>query len=319
MSTAALRSSVPELSDRLEAAGAIVFERGWLSSNNVLFVPASGAGATLVDSGYWTHQAQTVELTRRALGSARLEAVLNTHLHSDHCGGNAALREAFGCRIAVPSGEFRKVLDWDEASLTYRPTGQHCPRFSCELALSPGESVLLAGRAWRVLASPGHDPESVMFYEPDLRLLISADALWEDGFGVVFPELEGRDAFAEVRSTLDLIAALPVEWVVPGHGRPFTGVAAAVARAQDRLRRFEADPRGHAAHAAKVLIKFHLLEIHAEPLEELHAWLDSTHYFAAVHRAHFVSVSMDDWRSELIGSLCRSRAVEVCDGFVRNL
>jgi hypothetical protein len=33
-------------------------------------------------------------------------------------------------------------------------------------------------------------------------VLISADALWENGFGVVFPELEGDDAFAIVAATL---------------------------------------------------------------------------------------------------------------------
>lgn len=316
---ATVRSSVPELSDRLQAAGAAVFERGWLSSNNVLFTPSSGAGATLVDSGYWTHQSQTVELTRRALGSARLDCVINTHLHSDHCGGNAALHEAFGCRIVVPSGEYRKLQGWDEDSLTYRSTGQHCPRFQCDASLSPGDSVLLAGRAWRVLASPGHDPESVMLYEPDLRLLISADALWEDGFGVVFPELEGHNAFQEVRSTLDLIASLSVEWVIPGHGRPFSDVAAAIDRAQHRLRRFEADPRRHAAHAAKVLIKFHLLEVQVESEAALNGWLDDTHYFNVVHRTHFAAASMANWRADLIGSLCHSRAIEISNGFVRNL
>ena len=319
MASKVLRSSVPELADRLEAAGATVFERGWLSSNNVLFLPASGAGATLVDSGYWTHQSQTLELTRRALGEVRLEALLNTHLHSDHCGGNEALVQAFGCRISVPSGEFTKVHDWDESVLTYRPTGQHCPRFSCDGVLAPGDVILLAGRSWNVIASPGHDPESVMLYEPDLRLLISADALWEDGFGVVFPELEGQDAFSDVRSTLDLIASLPVEWVIPGHGRPFTGVAAAIDRARARLVRFEADPRRHAAHAAKVLIKFHLLEVQTQSLADLHAWLDATQYLAAVHRTHFASASVESWRAELLESLHKSRAIEVSHGVVRNL
>lgn len=314
-----LCSSDPDLAERLRAARATVFERGWLSSNNVLFLPASGIGATLVDSGYWVHQQQTVELTRRSLGGAPLEAVLNTHLHSDHCGGNAALRGAFDCRIVVPAGEYRKVLEWDESLLSYAATGQHCPRFCCSGVLAADESVSLAGRAWRVLASPGHDPESVMLYESDLRLLVSADALWEDGFGVVFPELEGRDAFSEVRSTLDLIASLPVEWVIPGHGRPFSNVAAAIDRARNRLSRFEADPRRHAAHAAKVLIKFHLLEVQEQPLTELHDWLDSTRYFNDVHRAHFPSVLAGVWRAELIHSLCRSNAIGISDGMVRNL
>ena len=319
MSGQSLRSLDSDLAERLEAASATVFERGWLSSNNVLFRPASGSGTTLVDSGYWIHQRQTVELTRRSLGDVPLEAVVNTHLHSDHCGGNAALRDAFDCRIVVPAGERRKVLEWDESVLTYRATGQHCPRFSCDGVLSADEVVRLAGRSWRVLASPGHDPESLMLYEPDLRLLISADALWEDGFGVVFPELEGRDAFSEVRSTLDLIASLPVEWVIPGHGRPFCHVPSAIDRARNRLERFEADPRRHAAHAAKVLIKFHLLEVQTEPLEGLHGWLDATRYFTEVHRAHFPGVPLDVWRSELLQSLCLSNAIAISEGKVKNL
>jgi glyoxylase-like metal-dependent hydrolase (beta-lactamase superfamily II) len=44
----------------------------------------------------------------------------------------------------------------------------------------------------------GHDPHSVILFEPVSRVLISADALWERGFGVIFPELEGVEAFDEV-------------------------------------------------------------------------------------------------------------------------
>ena len=43
-----------------------VFERGWLSSNNILL---RGAQTTaLIDSGYASHAAQTVALVRAALG-----------------------------------------------------------------------------------------------------------------------------------------------------------------------------------------------------------------------------------------------------------
>ena len=46
-----------------------VFERGWLSSNNILI---RGAQSTaLVDSGYATHAAQTVALIRAALAARK--------------------------------------------------------------------------------------------------------------------------------------------------------------------------------------------------------------------------------------------------------
>jgi glyoxylase-like metal-dependent hydrolase (beta-lactamase superfamily II) len=67
-----------------------VVERGWLSANNVVFMDA--AGASVVDTGYCTHAAQTVALMEHVLQGLPLARIINTHLHSDHCGGNAALR-----------------------------------------------------------------------------------------------------------------------------------------------------------------------------------------------------------------------------------
>lgn len=306
------------LAEAMEWAGLTLFERGWLSSNCLLFTQGNGDSATLVDSGYWSHQEQTIELVRRALGPARLERIVNTHLHSDHCGGNAALQKVFDCKVEVPEGEHAKVGEWDETRLTYRATGQHCPRFRSDSGLRSGSHVVLAGRNWQVHASPGHDPESVVLYEPDLRVLVSADALWEDGFGVVFPELEGLDAFSQVHSTLEMIAKLKVDWVIPGHGRAFGDVARAIDRAAARLERFVADPRRHAAHAAKVLIKFHVLEVQQESLEELFAWLEHTAYFDSVHRTHFGNVPMQEWRLGLLESLARSGAIDISQGRVRN-
>ena len=59
-------------------------------------------------------------------------------------------------------------------------------------------------------------------------LLISADALWENGFGMVFPELDGVAASTRSRATLDLIESRGALRVIPGHGAPFTDVAGAL-------------------------------------------------------------------------------------------
>jgi glyoxylase-like metal-dependent hydrolase (beta-lactamase superfamily II) len=73
-------------------SGITVFERGWLSANNVLLQGAEGT--TLVDSGYVKHQAQTLALVLHALQGRPLDLLVNTHLHSDHCGGNQADRKS---------------------------------------------------------------------------------------------------------------------------------------------------------------------------------------------------------------------------------
>ena len=253
--------------------GLTVLERGWLSSNNVLIHAAAGEpGAVLVDTAHVVHTGQTLALVRHALAGARLANIVNTHLHSDHCGGNAALQREFGVPIVIPPGLADAVRGWDLARLSHDDFGQR-ERFRIEGTLAPGESFVAGGRRWQALAAPGHDPHSLMLFEAEAGLLLSADALWENGFGVVFPELVGEaEGFGGVASTLDLIESLPVRLVVPGHGAPFTDVAGALARARSRLAGFVADPLRHARHSDKVLLKYHVMEERHVPRAELVRW-----------------------------------------------
>jgi len=254
-------------------AGLTVLERGWLSSNNILIHAAPGeAGAVLVDTGHVVHREQTVALVRHALRDGEtLAQIVNTHLHSDHCGGNAWLQQAFGAPIVIPPGLADAVRAWDITRLSHDDFGQR-ERFTIAGTLAPGESFVAGGRRWQALAAPGHDPHSLMLFDAGAGLLLSADALWANGFGVVFPELVDESGFAEVGATLDLIESLPARLVVPGHGAPFTDVAAALARARSRLAGFRADPARHARHAAKVLVKYHLMEHRRLPRAQLVGW-----------------------------------------------
>ena len=285
-----------------------VFERGWLSSNNVLFT-GQRSGAALVDTGYWTHSAQTLALVQSALEGRPLARILNTHLHSDHCGGNAALQQAWPqVHTAIPPGQAAHVRNWDPYALSYTPTGQECPQFRCDALLQPGTEELLGDRPWQVHAAPGHDPHSIVLFEPQDRILISADALWENGFGVVFPELDGADAFDEVARTLDLIERLAPRTVIPGHGPVFHDAPRALAVARKRLDGFASNPGKHALYAAKVLLKYKLLEWQRISLPDLHAWTSATPYFGTMHQRHFGDRSQEEWLEGLMDELVRSGA-----------
>jgi glyoxylase-like metal-dependent hydrolase (beta-lactamase superfamily II) len=146
-------------------AGLHVFERGWLSANNILF--AGGEETLLVDSGYCTHSPQTLALIESVLGSRPLDTVVNTHLHSDHCGGNAALQARYPdlCTL-IPPGQAQQVADWDPVALTYLPTGQLCPQFRFTHTIHPGVSMQFGSESWQIHAAPGHDPHSLIFFEP---------------------------------------------------------------------------------------------------------------------------------------------------------
>ncbi len=260
-----------------------VFERGWLSSNNILF---KGREQTaLIDSGYLTHAAQTLSLVEHGLAGRPLDLLINTHLHSDHCGGNAALQARYpDCATAIPAGEAAAVAAWDEDALSYRATGQQCARFGFKRTISPGDTLLLGDLSWQALGAPGHDPKSLVFYCADEGILISADALWQNGFGVIFPELEGESGFKEAADTLEMIASLDVRLVIPGHGSPFKDVAGALQRANSRLNYLRADPKRNADNAVKVMLKFLLLERQQMPMADVVELFEHNQVMAGARR-----------------------------------
>ncbi|HBR26657.1 MAG TPA: hypothetical protein DD732_06460, partial [Rhizobiales bacterium] len=81
-----------------------VFIRDWLSSNNVLL--KGRGGNILIDSGYVRHVPMTLALlaTPQGLAGAPLAKLVNTHCHSDHMGGNAAIQARYRCPVMLPQG-----------------------------------------------------------------------------------------------------------------------------------------------------------------------------------------------------------------------
>lgn len=286
--------------------GVTFLERGWLSSNNVLLQDAEQA--ILIDTGYWTHADQTLELVRSMLGEQPLDKIINTHLHSDHCGGNSSLQTSYpNVSTQIPPGHFEYVEHWNPEKLTYTPTGQHCPKFLVNSAIEGGQEFKVSGREWQAYAAPGHDPNSIILFCHEESILISADALWERGFGVVFPEIEGSSAFDEVEATIQLIESLKPRIVLPGHGSGFTDCESAITFARDRLQGFRNKPEKHAIYAAKVLLKFKLLELQAVEVNEFYEWANSCTYFHALHR-YFKKPSFEAWTYEMCESLVQSGA-----------
>jgi glyoxylase-like metal-dependent hydrolase (beta-lactamase superfamily II) len=257
-----------------------VLQRGWLSSNNIVFKSAAGSSTAIVDTGYDAHAAQTVTLLESCLAGEPLARIFNTHLHSDHCGGNAALQRTWGSETAVPAVSLDAVSTWNQDQLTFDATAQRCDRFAAHTGLEAGSTVVMGGHHWRVLEAPGHDADALMFFEPNSRVLISGDALWESRLAIVFPEFEQRDGFGGVEEVLGVIAKLNATVVIPGHGRPFSNVAAAIAASLRKLRQFQLDPALHRSYAMRALTMFHMLEVQHLPIHLLIDWMLATPIFS---------------------------------------
>jgi glyoxylase-like metal-dependent hydrolase (beta-lactamase superfamily II) len=299
-----------EVAARLPA-GVVCLERGWLSANNIILKGGHGPVA-IIDTGYSSHASQTLALVKTTLGTEALDLILNTHLHSDHCGGNALLQAHFpDSRTLVPPGLAAHVREWDPVALSYTATGQFCPQFRCDGVLRPGETIRLGRWDWEVHGAPGHDPHSVVLFEPVNALLVSADALWQKGFGIVFPELDGNQAFDDVDLTFNLIEQLAPRVVIPGHGAVFMNVNEAIEIARKRLDGFVQSPRRHARHAIKVLLKFKLLEVQRIGFDDFMAWATAMPYVHQIQKLESPGVASDIWLTELCNDLCRSGAAEM--------
>ena len=292
-----------------------VFVRDWLSSNNVVL--KSRDGHVLIDTGYSRHAPLTVALlaSARGIGNEPLAWIVNTHCHSDHVGGNAALVEKYGCPIAVPEGEAPLVERWDQKALLYDYCDQHVEHFAVSKALVPGTTHVWGDLEWRALAAPGHDMGALVFHNAEHGILISGDALWENGFGFVMPPEFDPAALPATRATIEMMMRLVIRMVIPGHGEPFSDVAGALERARQRVTAFEADSLRVARHALKVNLVFALLDRQHLPLADLPSYLDRVGIYRDFNRQYF-RLAPSELTDMLIGELERSGAVRREDGWL---
>jgi glyoxylase-like metal-dependent hydrolase (beta-lactamase superfamily II) len=149
-------------------------------------------------------------------------AVLNTHGHLDHIGGNEALKQAFPqAPLLIGTGDAGMLTDPD-ANLSGL-LGLPIVSPPAERLLREGDVVEAAGVRLEVLDLPGHSPGHVVFLcRTDPPLVFGGDVLMRGSVGRTdFPGGSTEQLFTGIRTRL---FTLPPETVVyPGHG-PVTTV-----------------------------------------------------------------------------------------------
>jgi len=285
-----------------------VLVRDWLSSNNIVL--RSGDGHVVIDSGYHTAAEHTLQLLRTddGLASAPLALLVNTHCHSDHIGGNAAIHAAYGCPIAIPAGEAHLVDPWDPDGLWLGYADQFAPQFRYDSLIEPGDTNTWGDLEWEAVSAPGHDMGALMFWNRRHRLLITGDALWANGFGFVLPvEMDAR-CIPAAHATLELIGTLDAAIVIPGHGQPFADVDGALERSRSKLAALAADPARNARYIMKVMLSYALLSGRRIRLAQLPVYCDTVPVFRELN-ARFLQLDPGELSSLLFSQLEQSGAI----------
>jgi glyoxylase-like metal-dependent hydrolase (beta-lactamase superfamily II) len=288
-----------------------VIVRDWLNANHILFLGPDEN--VLVDAGYVTHADTTIRLVRERLGDRRLHRLVNTHCHSDHMGGNAAVQRAFGCPIWIPAGEAPLIEAWDTRALWIDYAGQRAERFRFDAIVRPGDTLAMGGFDWQSIAAPGHDMGALMFWNEPERILVSGDALWQRGFGIVLPGEGWRERLAAARSTLETIRGLGPRVVIPGHGTPFTEVDASIDFCLGRITAFEADETKLARYILKVMLSFALMDVGSLEAATLADYLATIPLYREYDRTWF-HLGYEELARQLFDDLARSGAIVKRDG-----
>ena len=151
----------------------------------------------------------------------KVKYILNTHLHLDHCFGNAWAAERYGILpMAHEDDETLLARIGEQARMFGLPFEVKTEKLGGYL--KDGDVLTLGEHEIKVIHTPGHSRGGLCFYIPSAGWLVSGDSLFEGSIGRT--DLEGGSYATLIKSITERLMTLAEETVVyPGHG-PYTTI-----------------------------------------------------------------------------------------------
>jgi glyoxylase-like metal-dependent hydrolase (beta-lactamase superfamily II) len=272
-----------------------------------------GPRPALVDTGFVGHADETREWAEAQAGG-RIGIVVNTHWHSDHVGGNAAL-QATGAEIAASARDADAVQRRDPGCCVAEYLDQPVAPYTVDRSLADEETLTLGEADWQVIRTPGHTPGHLSLWQPDEGVLVVGDALSDYDVGWIATALDGTDAAATAVASLDRLDALGARVLLPAHGRMPADPAAALAKARQRAQRLVDDPDGAVWYGARRIFSYALMIRGGLPVETVEQYLLERAWLADA--AEQLGRPAPELAAELVDTMRRGGAVVEEDGRLR--
>ena len=206
-------------------------------------------------------RAQWEQVFANELEGLPILRVIVTHMHPDHIGLAHWLCERWQARLWMSATDYGQArigtqgtngFGGDTAADFFTMHGLDDPvsiakikgrsRYFSELVpavpaqyrrMMDGDTLRIAGRAWRCISGYGHAPEHIALYCEELKVLIGGDMMLpriSTNVSVYEQEPEGN-ALRQFLDSIDKFKVLDAQTLtLPAHGKPFTGLHTRIAQ-----------------------------------------------------------------------------------------
>lgn len=183
-------------------------------------------GVVLVDAGAGTHTEMILSNLAKDFPGSTVSALLLTHVHMDHCGGAAEIRERTNCQVIISAQSATTLENGDEEASGLRSAREQgvypgdfrfrpCP---VDQAVKDGQQFMAAGIPFTAIHVRGHSQDAYCFLtrRDKATWLFTGDVVFYGGvLGVINAEGSGMEGY---RADLGKLSDLAVDGMFPGHG-----------------------------------------------------------------------------------------------------
>ncbi|MCQ2350528.1 MAG: MBL fold metallo-hydrolase [Paludibacteraceae bacterium] len=188
--------------------------------NTYLLIDDESKKCVVIDAGCMTGTEQEELAYYIDKENLKLERVLNTHLHIDHCFGNRFLAERYGVLPEASEADEYLLKEMNDYArrfgIDYQ--GDYQPLLAY---LHDADTITVGSIEITVIEVPGHSAGGLAFYLKKEGILFSGDSLFQNCIGRT--DISGGDFDTLISSLEKKILTLPPQTVVyPGHGEKTT-------------------------------------------------------------------------------------------------
>lgn len=152
-----------------------------------------------------------------------IKYLLNTHLHLDHCFGNAWAAEKYGILPMAHQADEPFLAHLGEQATMFGIPPELVKAQKLGGYLNENDTFTLGSTTFRVIHTPGHTPGGVCFYSEQAKMLICGDTLFAGSVGR--SDLAGGSHTQLIDSIKNKLLTLPDDTTVYcGHGE-YTTIA----------------------------------------------------------------------------------------------